>query len=179
MLLAHVVKGEIELVSDLVAHDPANADPAGLGERFQARRDIHTVAEDVVFLSDHVAKIDADPKLGALVVWDFRFAVNHSALDLHSAAHGVHNTRKLRQEAIASVLHNPAAVLPDLRIDQFPEVCLEAFVRTFLVRPHQARIARHIGREDRREPAGLAHDASPIARRRPVRNSSRCSAFRK
>ena len=117
MLLAHVVKGEIELVSDLVAHDPANADPAGLGERFQARRDIHTVAEDVVLLSDHVAEIDADPQPDALVVRHFWFAVDHPTLNLHSAANGVYDTRKLRQEAIAGVLHNPAAVLFDLRID--------------------------------------------------------------
>ena len=33
--------------------------------------------------------------------------------------------------------------------------------------------------EDRRKMAGLAHFASPIARRRPDRNSSRCSGLRK
>ena len=46
----------------------------------------------------------------------------------------------------------------------------------FLVRPHQPRIPRHIGGEDRGEPAGLAHFASPVAKRRPDRNSSRSSA---
>jgi hypothetical protein len=45
-------------------------------------------------------------------------------------------------------------MLADLRIDQFGEMRLEAFVRAFLVRPHQARIAHHIGREDRGETAG-------------------------
>ena len=38
---------------------------------------------------------------------------------------------------------------------------------------------RHIGGEDRGEPAGLAHASSPVARRRPDRNSSRCSVFRR
>ena len=40
-------------------------------------------------------------------------------------------------------------------------------------------IPRHIGRQDRREPAGLAHCASPAAKRRPDRKSSRCSGFRR
>jgi len=39
----------------------------------------------------------------------------------------------------------------------------------FPVRPHQPRIARHISGEDRSETAGLAHAASPAARRRPDR----------
>src|SRR5208282_2314898 len=37
-----------------------------------------------------------------------------------------------------------------------------AFVRPFLVRPHQPRIPRHIGGEDRGEPAGGSHDR-PVA----------------
>ena len=42
----------------------------------------------------------------------------------------------------------------DLRIDQFDEMRLEALVRAFLIRAHQARIAHHIGGEDRGETAG-------------------------
>jgi hypothetical protein len=38
--------------------------------------------------------------------------------------------------------------------------------------PHQPRIARHIGDEDRGEAAGVAHAGSPAARRRPERYSS-------
>jgi hypothetical protein len=33
-LLAHVLEGEIELVSHLIAHNPTDADPAGLGHGF-------------------------------------------------------------------------------------------------------------------------------------------------
>ena len=54
----------------------------------------------------------------------------------------------------------------------------EAFERALLIRPDQPRIARHIGREDRGETAGLAHVASPAARRRPDRNSSRSAGLR-
>jgi hypothetical protein len=51
-------------------------------------------------------------------------------------------------------------------------------VRALLIRPHQPRIPRHIGGKDRREPTGLAHVSSPAAKRKPDKNSSRCSAFR-
>ena len=178
LLLAQILEGVIELVAHLVAHDPGDADPAGLGQPPQPRSDIHSVAKDVVFLNDYVAEIDADPKPDALFVWHLELAVDHPALNLHSAANGVYNTRKLRQEAIAGVLHNPAAMLLDLRIDKLPQMRLEAFVRALLIRPHQPRIPRHIGSEDRGEPARLAHVVSSAANRRPKRKSSRCSGLR-
>ena len=65
------------------------------------------------------------------------------------AAQRVYHARKFRQQAVAGVLYDAAPVLLDLRIDQLPEMRLEAFVRAFLIRTHQARIARHIGGEDR------------------------------
>ena len=40
--------GTIDL--ELITHDPADVDPAGLGERLQTGGDIHAVAENVVFL---------------------------------------------------------------------------------------------------------------------------------
>jgi hypothetical protein len=54
---------------------------------------------------------------------------------------------------VASVLYSTALVLPDLRIDQLPGMCLEAPMRPFLVHPHQARITCHICGEDRGETA--------------------------
>jgi hypothetical protein len=45
-------------------------------------------------------------------------------------------------------------MLADLRIEEFAQMRLEAFVRPFLVRAHQARIPRHIRGEDRGETAG-------------------------
>jgi hypothetical protein len=83
-----------------------------------------------------------------------------TALHLHCAAHGIHHARKLRQQAVAGVLHDAAPVLPDLRIDQFPEVRLQPFVRPLLIRPHQARVAGHIGGEDRGEAADRGHRLS-------------------
>jgi hypothetical protein len=57
----------------------------------------------------------------------------------------------------------------DHRINQLGPNVLEPLKSTALVRPDQARIPRHIGGEDRGETAGLAHGASPAARRSPER----------
>ena len=45
-------------------------------------------------------------------------------------------------------------MLADLRINEVDEMRLEAFMRAFLILPHQARIPHHIGGEDRGEAAG-------------------------
>ena len=71
-----------------------------------------------------------------------------------------------------------AVVLGDFRIEELAAQRLEAFERALLVRPHQPRIPRDIGGEDRGEPAGLTHSPSPAAKRRPESNSSRCSGLR-
>jgi len=46
-----------QLVADLFADHPADADPVGLSEDFQARRDIHIIAEDVALLGDHAPRL--------------------------------------------------------------------------------------------------------------------------
>ena len=50
-------------------------------------------------------------------------------------------------------------MLGDLRIEKLAAQRFQAFERAFLVRPHQPRIPRHIGGENRGKAAGLAHDA--------------------
>ena len=55
-----------------------------------------------------------------------------------------------------------AMMLGDFRIDELAAQRFEAFERAFLVRPHQPRIARHIGGEDRGETAGSGHGSPEI-----------------
>src|SRR5256885_12132378 len=57
----------------------------------------------------------------------------------------------------------------------FPYTTLSRSHRALLILADQPRITRDIGGEDRGQAARLAHPASPIARRRPERNSSRSS----
>jgi hypothetical protein len=56
-------------------------------------------------------------KLGALLSRGARIALGHTQLDLNRAPHPVHHARELGQEAVARVLHDPAPVLGDLRLD--------------------------------------------------------------
>ena len=88
-------------------------------------------------------------------------------MHLGGAADRIDNREKLREQAVAGGFDDPALMLGDLRVEQLPAMRLQAFERAFLVGPHQARIARHIGGEDRGETAGRGHysSGSPALRR--------------
>jgi hypothetical protein len=87
-----LLEGAIEPVAHLIANDPADTDPSWLGQSFEPRRDINTVAEDVVLLHHYIAKVDADPKLDLLIYWDSRIALGHPLLDLSRAAHRIYSS---------------------------------------------------------------------------------------
>src|SRR6266404_8506680 len=103
------LESEIELVADLVPHNPTDADPAGLVEALQSRRHVDPVAVDVVRFGNHISKINPNPEGDPLVLRRFRIALSHPPLDLGSAPHRFHDAGKLRQHSVASVLNNPAA----------------------------------------------------------------------
>jgi hypothetical protein len=119
----------------VVAHRPGDADAARLGQRFQARRDIDAVAKDLVFLGDDVTEVDADAKPDAPLVGQIGLAIDHPTLHFGGAARRVDDASEFREQAITRVLDDVPPVLLDLRIDELPEMCLEALVRSFLVRP--------------------------------------------
>jgi hypothetical protein len=56
-------------------------------------------------------------------------------LDLDRAAHRVHYASKFHEHAVTGGFDDAAAVLPDLRIDEFAAMRLEPFERLFLVSP--------------------------------------------
>jgi len=126
-------------------------------QSLQPRGYVDTIAVDVVLLDDHVTEVDADPKRDALVLGRFLVPVDHTALDLDRAAYRVDDTGELRQKPVAGVLDDPAVMLGNLGINQFAEMCLEAFVRALLIGAHQARVARHICGKDRGKAAGRGH----------------------
>src|SRR6516165_9714500 len=117
LLLADVIEGVREPVADMVADGARDADPARLRERLHPDSDIYAVAEDVVLFYDHVAKIDADAEPDPALFGYVRLTVDHPALDLDSATHGVDHTRKFRKQAVAGVLDDPAAVFLDPRVN--------------------------------------------------------------
>jgi hypothetical protein len=119
LLLSRIVEGEVELVADMVVHRPRHADPAGLGQGFEAGGDVDAVAVDVVVVADNVANIYADAKFDALIRRHLDIAFDHSALDIDGAANGVDDADEFHQHAVSGRLNDMAAVLGDLGIDQF------------------------------------------------------------
>jgi hypothetical protein len=76
----------------VVAHCSRDTAPAGLGERFQARRYIDAVAENIAALGNDVAEIDADAKPDLPLVGRLGLAVDHPAL--HLAAQRIASRRR-------------------------------------------------------------------------------------
>ena len=57
--VAAVVETNVDPIANALVDDRRDADPARLGERLQARRDIDTIAVDIVAFNDDVAEVDA------------------------------------------------------------------------------------------------------------------------
>ena len=159
-LLTPVLEPVRELVSHLIPDHPADADPTGLSKGLQSSGDVDAIAENVVPLGDHIAQVDPDAELNPFFRRGSRVPLGHLSLHLDRAPDGVDHTRELGKEPVAGVLHDPAPVLRDLRLDQVAEVSLEPLVRPLLILPHQARIPRHVGGEDRGEAADGGHGLS-------------------
>ncbi len=179
LLLAQILKDEGQPVAHVIVHRIGDEHPAGIGQRLDPCGDVDAVAIEVVALDDHVAEIDADAQFDAVVRRDTGVPLGHRLLHRDGTAHRIDDAGKFHQQAVAGGLDDAAPVLGDLRIEKLAAQRLEAFERAFLVRPHQPRIPRHIGGEDRGEAAGLAHISSSVARRRPESKSSRSSGLRR
>ena len=62
-LCAQICEGEVELVQRLIADNFAHVDRARLRQSLQTRRDIDTIAVNVVAIDDDVSDIDANAKV--------------------------------------------------------------------------------------------------------------------
>src|SRR5262249_49382822 len=126
LLLAQILKREVELVTHLIVHHPADANPARLGESFEARSDVDPVAVDVPLFDDDIAQIDADAKLDALICRDFVIALARGALDRHRTSHRFDDAGKFHQQSVAGGLDDAAFVLGYFRVDQLAPEYSEA-----------------------------------------------------
>src|SRR5215471_3065394 len=108
-----------------------------------------------------------------------RTACRRGSLYLSGTVQRIHYAVELGEGAVARRLDEPAVMRGDRRVDQFDLNRFEGIESARLVCSNQPRVAGHISGENRGETTGLAHIASPAARRRPESSSSRCSGFRK
>jgi hypothetical protein len=143
------VEFERELVADLVVDASRHADAAGLRRRLDARRDVDAIAEQIGSLHDHVAEVDADPELHALLGREMVVARAQRRLDLGRAAHRVDRARELGEHRVAGRVEHAAAMLHEHRVEDLA-VAAEDAQRAFLVRLHHPAVADDVGHQDRR-----------------------------
>jgi len=165
LLLAEIVKGEVEAVAHLLVRRGTEANPARLGQRFEPGGNIDAVAEDVAILDDDVTDIDAHAKFDAAL---FRYdgaAGDHLALQLDRAAHRVDDAGELGKEAVAGRLDDPTPMLGDFGIAEFTANRTQCRERALFVLAHQPRIAGDIDRQNGRQSSldpRFAHLARPV-----------------
>jgi hypothetical protein len=82
---------------------------------------------------------------------DTAIAQRHLALQLHRATHSVDDAGEFDQEPVARDLDGAAAMPGDLGVRDVVAPRGQCRVRALLVRAHQLRIARDIGRQHRRQ----------------------------
>src|ERR1700693_489423 len=99
-----------------------DADTAGFGNALKPCRDVDAVPKDVMRLDDHVADVDAHTERNAPVFRIIHCKFMDTVLELHRSSNRLDRARKLRQEPVAGILHDVAAVFCDYRLDN---VCQE------------------------------------------------------
>ena len=136
---------------------------------WKPRGDINAVAHQVaVALLDHVAQMNADAELNALVWRDLSVALDHRPLDLDGAVNSVDDAPELDDRAVAGPLDNAAVMHRDCGIDQVAPKGAKPSESSILVRARKPGVADDVSDQDRREFPGLAHGAIAEAGKSPV-----------
>ena len=144
---AGVDQGSAEVLAGLMIGLGGDGHAAGGGNRFEADGDVHPVPEHLVLVGHHIAHVDAETELhdpiGGQLVVPFRHQRLHPDRRLDRAD----DARKFQQETVAGVLHQPAAVIENDRIDR-ASMGLERGVGTCLVGAHHSRVTRDVSADD-------------------------------
>jgi hypothetical protein len=101
-------------------------------------------------LGHYVANIDAHTESNAPVFHIASCKLMNAALELNSSANSLDRAREFRQEPVASVLHDAAAMLGDGRVDNLRQERSQFGVRSLFVVVHEPRVTRHVSGQDRR-----------------------------
>src|SRR6516164_3008082 len=80
-------------------------------------------------------------------------AGDHLPLQLDRTAHRIDDAGELDKQAVAGRLDDATPMLGDLGVAEFAPNRTQCRERALFVLAHQPRIARHVGRQDRRQPA--------------------------
>ena len=148
----------VEPAAHLAVGVLGEADRAGIGDPFEARRDVDAIAHQIaIAFLDDVAQMDANAKLDTALRRQAGVALDHASLNLDRAAHGVDHAAELDEAAVAGALDDAAVMQGDGRIDQIAAQRPEPRQSAILVRARQPAIANHVGDKNRRNFPGLHH----------------------
>jgi hypothetical protein len=147
-VLASVLEREFKLTLRVLLNTTRDTDAPRLRQCLQTRGDVHTIAKDVIALDDHIALVNTEPELDALLRGHLGVPLNHPPLYLDSAAKRVHHAREIHEHAVPGGLDDPAPMLSDLGIYESLPVGLELGERAFFVSAHQAAVPGHVSGQD-------------------------------
>ena len=117
-LLAHIFESEIEPVANMVADWSRDRYPAGRSDALQTRRDVDTVAKNILSLHNDVAYVNAYAKFDALILRPTGISFSDATLQLGGARHRVHHTGKLHQHSVAGQFDDSSLMLADFGINE-------------------------------------------------------------
>ena len=155
-LFAEVLVAERELVPNLFVNGPRDADAAGVGETFQPRRDIDSVAVDLVAFDHHIAEVDADAEVHPPRRRQPGVLNLERALNIHRAIDRIDHAGELGKYAIAGRIYEAPVALLDEAIDDLA-VSGQGDKGRLLISPHEAAVAEDVGTEDSGEFAFHSH----------------------
>ena len=144
---AGIDQGRAEVLAGLMVGFGGDGDAAGGGDRFEADGDVDTVAEHLVLVGHHIAHVDAETELHDPIRRQLAVAFRHQRLHPDRGLDRAHDARKFQQEAVAGVLHQPAAVIENDRIDR-ASMGLERGVGAGLVGAHHPRVTCDVSADD-------------------------------
>jgi hypothetical protein len=116
-LLAAIDKLDVELAMYLLANASGHANATRFGQCFQARRDVDSVAGNIVAVDNDVTEVDTDAELDALVGFFDSLSRTHRALHVDRAAEGGVRAAEFEQHPVTGGLDDPAAMFGNFRID--------------------------------------------------------------
>jgi hypothetical protein len=119
--LTEVSEAGSNLASDMIVGRRGNANAAGLGDAFEPRRNVDAISKNVIGFYDDITDVNSHTKGDASVFRVTGCELLHAGLELHCRSYRFDCARKFREEPVAGVLHDPATVFGDRRLDAIRE----------------------------------------------------------
>ena len=95
-----------------------DADASGFRDPFQTRGDVDAIAEDIVFIENDVADVNADAEFDPWILRYGGILRCHAALDFNRIAHRIDCASKLDQHSVARSLDDATTMRGDCGVNK-------------------------------------------------------------